>query len=149
MIHTETNTHFCTSAQMNFKEMDLKFLFKSCKTLCFLRDSGGFKQWVQKQRKIFSKGLKREAKNCQQRGVKRACFVLFVGCLSSQQHASVSQGRICTDNFTCCHTEIEAADQESTASLRDSIDEEGQKYMVAYCSAGYTENRDKQFYIES
>ena len=36
---------------------------------------------------------------------------LFVGCLSSQQHASVSQGRICTDNFTCCHTEIEAADQ--------------------------------------
>ena len=38
-------------------------------------------------------------------------FVLFVGCLSSQQHASVSQGRICTDNFTCCHTETEAADQ--------------------------------------
>ena len=36
---------------------------------------------------------------------------LFVGCLTSQQHASVSQGRICTDNFTCCHTEIEAADQ--------------------------------------
>ena len=35
---------------------------------------------------------------------------LLVGCLSSQQHASVSQGRICTDNFTCCHTEIEAAD---------------------------------------
>ena len=30
---------------------------------------------------------------------------------TSQQHASVSQGRICTDNFTCCHTEIEAADQ--------------------------------------
>ena len=36
---------------------------------------------------------------------------MLVGCLSSQQHASVSQGRICTDNFTCCHTEIEAADQ--------------------------------------
>ena len=36
---------------------------------------------------------------------------LFVGCLTSQQHVSVSQGRICTDNFTCCHTEIEAADQ--------------------------------------
>ena len=35
---------------------------------------------------------------------------LFVGCLSSQQHASVSQGRICSDNFTCCHTEIEVAD---------------------------------------
>ena len=36
---------------------------------------------------------------------------LFVGCLTSQQHASVSQGRICSDNFTCCHTETEAADQ--------------------------------------
>ena len=36
---------------------------------------------------------------------------LFVGCITSQQHASVSQGRICSDNFTCCHTEIEVADQ--------------------------------------
>ena len=36
---------------------------------------------------------------------------LFVGCLTSQQQASVSQGRICSDNFTCCHTEIEVADQ--------------------------------------
>ena len=34
----------------------------------------------------------------------------FVGCLTSQQHASVSQGRICSDNFTCCHTKIEVAD---------------------------------------
>ena len=47
------------------------------------------------------------------RGVKtrRFCFVLFVGCLTSQQHASVSQGGIFSDNFTCCHTEIEAAEQ--------------------------------------
>ena len=37
--------------------------------------------------------------------------LLLVGCLTSQQHASVSQGRICTDNFTFCHTEMEAADQ--------------------------------------
>ena len=36
---------------------------------------------------------------------------LLVGCLTSQQHASVSQGRICPDNCTCCHTEIEVADQ--------------------------------------
>ena len=36
---------------------------------------------------------------------------LLVGCFTSQQHASVSQGRICSDNFTCCHTEIEIADQ--------------------------------------
>ena len=38
-------------------------------------------------------------------------MLLLVGCLMSQQHASVSQGRICSDNFTCCHTEIEVADQ--------------------------------------
>ena len=38
-------------------------------------------------------------------------WLLFVGCLTSQQHASVSQGRICSDNFTCCHTETEVADQ--------------------------------------
>ena len=36
---------------------------------------------------------------------------LLVGCLTSQQHASVSQGPIFSDNFTCCHTEIEVADQ--------------------------------------
>ena len=36
----------------------------------------------------------------------------LVGCsLTSQQLASVSQGQICTDIFTCCHTEIEVADQ--------------------------------------
>ena len=35
---------------------------------------------------------------------------LLIGCLTSQQHASVSQGRIFSDNFTCCHTEIEVAD---------------------------------------
>ena len=34
----------------------------------------------------------------------------LVACLSSQQHASVSQGRICSDNLTCCHTETEVAD---------------------------------------
>ena len=31
--------------------------------------------------------------------------------LTSQQHASVSQRWICSDNFTCCHSEIEVADQ--------------------------------------
>ena len=36
---------------------------------------------------------------------------LLVACLTSQQQASVSQGRISSDNFTCCHTEIEVADQ--------------------------------------
>ena len=36
---------------------------------------------------------------------------LFVSCLTSQQHTSVSQGRICSGNCTCCHTETEVADQ--------------------------------------
>ena len=36
---------------------------------------------------------------------------LFVGCFTSQLQASVFQGRICSHNFTCCHTEIEVADQ--------------------------------------
>ena len=40
----------------------------------------------------------------------RKMQLLLVGCLTSQQHASVSQGRICSDNSTCCHTEIEVAD---------------------------------------
>ena len=35
---------------------------------------------------------------------------LFVGCLTSKQRVSVSQGRVCSDNFTCCHTETEVAD---------------------------------------
>ena len=38
-------------------------------------------------------------------------LLLFVDCLTSQQHASVSQGRICSNNWTRCHTEIEVADQ--------------------------------------
>ena len=43
--------------------------------------------------------------------LERALVCLLVGCLTSQQQASVSQGRICSDNFTCCHTEIDVADQ--------------------------------------
>ena len=38
-------------------------------------------------------------------------FVCFVGSLTSQQDAGVSQGQICSDNCTCCHTETEVADQ--------------------------------------
>ena len=54
---------------------------------------------------------------CLYQPVEKMCWpqciftMLFVGCLTSQQHASVSQGRICSDNCTCCHTEIEVADQ--------------------------------------
>ena len=31
--------------------------------------------------------------------------------LHAQQNASASQGRLCIDNFTCCHTGIEVANQ--------------------------------------
>ena len=30
---------------------------------------------------------------------------------ATPEHASVSQGRICSDSLTCCHTETEVADQ--------------------------------------
>ena len=43
----------------------------------------------------------------QTNGVMKERLFLFVGCLTSQQHVSVSQGRICSDNCTYCHIEIE------------------------------------------
>ena len=38
-------------------------------------------------------------------------MLFLVGCLTSQQHASLYQGRTYSDSCTCCHTEIEVADQ--------------------------------------
>ena len=35
--------------------------------------------------------------------------LLLVGCLASQQHPSVSQGQICSDDCMCCLDEIEFA----------------------------------------
>ena len=35
----------------------------------------------------------------------------FVGCSTFWKHASVSQGRICMNNCTCCHTDTQVADQ--------------------------------------
>ena len=37
--------------------------------------------------------------------------VFLACCLTSKQHDSVSQGPICSDNCTCCHTETKVADQ--------------------------------------
>ena len=34
----------------------------------------------------------------------------FLACLMSKQHARVSQGQICSNSCTCCHTEKEVAD---------------------------------------
>ena len=36
---------------------------------------------------------------------------LGLACVTSHQHARVSQGRVCTENCTSCHTEIEVSDQ--------------------------------------
>ena len=44
-------------------------------------------------------------------GIVTMCVGWLVGCLTSQQHASVSQGQTCSDKFTCCHTETEVADR--------------------------------------
>ena len=44
------------------------------------------------------------------KATRRFCL-LCVRCLMSKQNASVSQGRICSDNFTCWHIGIEVADQ--------------------------------------
>ena len=51
---------------------------------------------------------KKRKNNTKNQKTEDCCWL--VGCLTSQQHACVSQGRICSDNFTCCHTEIEVAD---------------------------------------
>ena len=46
----------------------------------------------------------------------------LVDCLTSQQHASASQGRICSDKFMCCHTEIGVADQTFHLTQSQSTD---------------------------
>ena len=54
--------------------MSLRFRFKVVKHWVFLRDSGSEFHTVgpKTEKDLFPKGLKREARNCQQRGVKRA-----------------------------------------------------------------------------
>ena len=54
--------------------MGLMFLFQSCKNTVFLRDKGREFQTVGQKtdKELIPKGLKREARNCQQRCVKTA-----------------------------------------------------------------------------
>ena len=85
-------------------------------------------------------------------------FVCFVGCFTSQQHASVSLGRICSDKCMCCHTEIEVADHtfyltqsqktdtELTSTSADSImpgSYSGMEYE--FLSYGYDSTQKKIF----
>ena len=58
--------------------------------------------------KLFDRGPCRWP--CGNAPASRASVGWLLACLTSQQQTSVSQGRICSDNFTCCHTEIEVAD---------------------------------------
>ena len=44
-------------------------------------------------------------------------WLLVVARLTSQQRASVSQGRICSDNWTSCYIETKAADQTFRLNL--------------------------------
>ena len=76
--------------------------------------------WKKRSKKLSQEGGMSNRQNIKQReqnswtinnSYSTVLMIEFVGCLTSQQHASVSQGRICTDNFTCYHTEIEVADQ--------------------------------------
>ena len=55
---------------------------------------------------------------------KPSTMMLLVGCLTSQQHASVPQRRICSHHFTCCHTETEVADQASYLTQSQYTDTE-------------------------
>ena len=45
----------------------------------------------------------------------------LVGSLTSQQHTTVSPRQICSDNFTCCHNEIEVLRIKLSTSLSHSI----------------------------
>ena len=59
---------------------------------------------------LHQKEGRNKPKNLRQISRRKRGQLLFVGCLTPRQHASVFQGRICSDNCTCCHTEIEVAD---------------------------------------
>ena len=76
---------------------------KSC---CHAREFSGFRQkWVK-----VSHGSEQFTELLFESGYKFSVPVdLFVGLLTSQQHASVPHGRICSDSLTCCHTEKEVA----------------------------------------
>ena len=45
----------------------------------------------------------------------------LLACLTSQQHASVSQGQVRSDIYTCCHTERDVADQAISQSQHTDI----------------------------
>ena len=49
-------------------------------------------------------------------------WLLLAGCLTSQLHTMVSQGWICWDQCSCCHTGTEAVDQTSCLAQSQCTD---------------------------
>ena len=61
---------------------------------------------------------------------------LLVACLMSQQQATVCQGRICSDKYKCCHTEIEVSDQcvpPSHSTLTPDQPDSAQPSVILNC----------------
>ena len=73
--------------------------------------SGDCRIWENKQTLSLSVSLSLSLSLFLSLSLSLSSLQLVAGCLTSQQHAWVSQGRICSDNFTRCETEIEVADQ--------------------------------------
>ena len=97
------------------KNLELR-LWMRLLSLLFFREVAGSRFAILRRSQLLSFSGQRIQGTLSRQLLTKVWFVcLFVGwlvgCLTSQQHASVSQGRICSDNFTCCHTEIEVADQ--------------------------------------
>ena len=65
-------------------------------------------------------------------------LLLLVGCLTSQQHESASLGRICSDNFTCCHIEIEVADKTCCHTETEVADQTFHLTQSQYTDTGPT-----------
>ena len=88
----------------------------------------------------------------------------FVACLTSQQQASVSHGRICSDNCTCCHTEASCrsnvlshpvtqyTDTETTSPSADPITQgvwQGSHWSINFQVTGMTRPRKSRRKWES
>ena len=55
-------------------------------------------------------------------GVLISSMCCWLVALTSKQHASLSQGRICSDSYACCHTEVDVADQTFTSPSHRNTD---------------------------
>ena len=69
-------------------------------------------------------------------GKRHTGVCVLVACLTPQQHVSVSQGRICSNNFTCSHTEIEVADPTFHLTRSQYTDTGPTSPSSARCLAG-------------